>query len=75
MPYPLADESADAIVMTEVFEHLRDYPITSLLESHRILRVGGRLYFTTPNQAYVVNRARLLAGRNVATPLQDWIAG
>jgi SAM-dependent methyltransferase len=74
-PYPLADESADAIVMTEVFEHLRDYPIISLLESHRILRVGGRLYFTTPNQAYVVNRVRLLAGRNVATPLPDWISG
>jgi SAM-dependent methyltransferase len=74
-PYPLADQSADAVVMTEVFEHLRDYPIISLHESHRILKVGGRLYFTTPNQAYVVNRAKLLAGRNVATPLPDWIAG
>jgi SAM-dependent methyltransferase len=75
LPYPLEDESADAVVMTEVFEHLRDYPVNSLLESHRILRIGGRLYFTTPNQTYVVNRARLLAGRNVATPLPDWISG
>jgi SAM-dependent methyltransferase len=75
LPYPLPDASADAIVMTEVFEHLRDYPVRSLLEAHRILRVGGRLYFTTPNQTYLVNRARLLAGRNVATPLPDWISG
>ena len=36
---------------------------------------GGRLYFTTPNQAYLVNRLRLMLGRNVQTPLLDWIAG
>jgi SAM-dependent methyltransferase len=75
IPYPLADASADAVVMTEVFEHLRDYPIRSLIEVRRILAPGGRLYFTTPNQTYLVNRLRLLAGRNVATPLEDWIGG
>jgi SAM-dependent methyltransferase len=74
-PYPLADASADALIMTEVYEHLRDYPIRSLEETARILRPGGRLYFTTPNAAYVVNRARLALGKNVATPLPDWIEG
>src|SRR5215210_3508461 len=29
-PYPLGSDAFDAVVMTEVFEHLRDYPITSL---------------------------------------------
>jgi SAM-dependent methyltransferase len=75
VPYPMRDASADAIVMTEVFEHLRDYPIRSLMEAGRILAPGGRLYFTTPNQTYLVNRLRLLAGRNIATPLEDWIGG
>ena len=53
-PYPLSDHSFDAVVMTEVYEHLRDYPIRSLHEVRRVLRRGGRLYFTTPNQAYIV---------------------
>lgn len=74
-PYPFDGASFDAVVMTEVFEHLRDYPIRSLHEVARILRPGGRLYFTTPNAAYIVNRARALAGRSIATPLSDWIAG
>lgn len=75
VPYPLDDASFDAVIMTEVFEHLRDYPVRSLQEVHRILRPGGRLYFTTPNAAYVMNRVRLLLGKNVQTPLADWIAG
>ena len=75
IPYPLDDDCFDAVVMTEVFEHLRDYPVTSLQEVHRILRPGGRLYFTTPNSAYLMNRLRLLAGRNVQSPLRDWIGG
>jgi SAM-dependent methyltransferase len=74
-PYPLPADSFDAVVMTEVYEHLRDYPIKSLQEVHRILRPGARLYFTTPNQAYVVNRFRLLVGRNVQTNIRDWIGG
>jgi SAM-dependent methyltransferase len=75
VPYPLADSSFDAVIMTEVYEHLRDYPVRSLQEVARILRPGGRIYFTTPNAAYVVNRFRALAGKNIATPLPDWIGG
>src|SRR5436190_6553231 len=61
-PYPLPDATFDAVVMTEVFEHLRDYPARSLTEVHRILRPGGHLYFTTPNAAYIGNRVRLARG-------------
>jgi SAM-dependent methyltransferase len=74
-PYPLADDSFDAVVMTEVLEHLRDYPASSLVEARRILRPGGFLYLTTPNAAYLGNRIRLAAGRNPATGLADWIGG
>lgn len=75
LPYPLADASFDAVVMTEVFEHLREYPATSLSEARRVLQPGGCLYFTTPNAAYLRNRLQLLLGRNTATPLGDWIGG
>jgi len=74
-PYPLPDESFDVVVMTEVFEHLREYPIRSLQESIRILRPGGHLYFTTPNSAYLGNRLRLARGASVYTPLPDWVSG
>lgn len=74
-PYPLEDESFDAVLMTEVYEHLRNYPINALREARRILRPGGRLYFTTPNAAYLRNRLQLLMGRSTATPLADWIDG
>jgi 2-polyprenyl-6-hydroxyphenyl methylase/3-demethylubiquinone-9 3-methyltransferase len=74
-PYPLADDAFDVVVMTEVYEHLRDYPIRSLHETRRVLRPGGRLYFTTPNAAYLMNRLRAAQGRSTATPIDDWIGG
>jgi len=74
-PYPLPSSTFDAVVMTEVYEHLRDYPVHSLEEVRRVLRPGGTLYFTTPNAAYLMNRIRLLRGMSPATPLNDWIAG
>ena len=75
VPYPLSSDAFDAVVMTEVFEHLRDYPLRSLQESHRILRPGGRLYLTTPNAAYIVNRIRFLRGAAPGSPLADWMYG
>jgi SAM-dependent methyltransferase len=74
-PYPLEDASFDGVVYTEVFEHLRDFPVRSLEECARVLRPGGYLFFTTPNAAYLMNRVRLLRGRSVYTPLHDWIGG
>jgi 2-polyprenyl-3-methyl-5-hydroxy-6-metoxy-1,4-benzoquinol methylase len=74
-PYPLADETFDVVVMTEVLEHLRDYPARSLEEARRILRPGGILILTTPNAAYVKKRFELLLGRSVYTPLRDWLHG
>lgn len=75
IPYPLPDEHFDAVILTEVLEHLREYPARSLAEVRRILRPGGRLYLTTPNSAYLVRRLRLLVGRTVHSNLEDWIGG
>lgn len=75
LPYPLPSDGFDAVVFTEVFEHLRDYPLRSLQESHRVLRPGGRLYLTTPNAAYIVNRLRSLRGAAPGSSLADWMYG
>jgi SAM-dependent methyltransferase len=75
VPYPLDDAAYDGVIYTEVFEHLRDYPVRSLVEVARVLRPGGFLFFSTPNAAYVRSRLDLLRGRTVYSPLPDWVAG
>jgi 2-polyprenyl-3-methyl-5-hydroxy-6-metoxy-1,4-benzoquinol methylase len=75
VPFPLADESFDIILLTEVLEHLRDYPLRTLIEARRILKPGGILLLTTPNAASLQNRVRLALGHTVHTPLRDWMFG
>lgn len=58
---PLADASADAVLFSEVVEHLVD-PDAALDELRRVLRPGGHLLLSTPNLAAWYNRALLLAG-------------
>ncbi len=45
---PLADETFDCVLMSEVIEHL-EAPQISIREAVRVLRPGGRLLITTPN--------------------------
>ncbi|MEU8530527.1 class I SAM-dependent methyltransferase [Streptomyces sp. NPDC048629] len=58
---PFATGSADAVLFSEVIEHLVD-PDGALDELHRVLRPGGHLMLSTPNLAAWYNRALLLAG-------------
>jgi len=44
---PLADQSLDAIICTEVFEHVAD-PMAVLPEFGRLLKPGGKLLLTAP---------------------------
>lgn len=47
MPFP--DVHFDAVVMSEVLEHLdADVRLRSLAEVHRVLKIGGRLIGTVP---------------------------
>lgn len=58
---PLADGCADAVLFSEILEHLVD-PDQALDELRRILKPGGHLMLSTPNLAAWYNRALLLAG-------------
>jgi 2-polyprenyl-3-methyl-5-hydroxy-6-metoxy-1,4-benzoquinol methylase len=76
VPYSFADSSFDGVVMSEILEHLREYPLESLREVHRMLRPGGLLVLTTPNAAAAKNRVRLLVGKSIYTHLSpDWLYG
>ncbi|MFI5679359.1 class I SAM-dependent methyltransferase [Streptomyces cellulosae] len=58
---PFATGCADAVLFSEVIEHLVD-PDAALDEIRRVLRPGGHLMLSTPNLAAWYNRALLLAG-------------
>ncbi|MFD5628891.1 MULTISPECIES: class I SAM-dependent methyltransferase [unclassified Streptomyces] len=58
---PFTAASADAVLFSEVVEHLVD-PDSALDEIRRVLRPGGHLMLSTPNLAAWYNRALLLAG-------------
>lgn len=58
---PFASGSADAVLFSEVVEHLVD-PDGALDELRRVLRPGGHLMLSTPNLAAWYNRGLLLAG-------------
>jgi SAM-dependent methyltransferase len=48
-PLPFADESFDAVVFNELFEHLRINPVFTLSEVLRIMKPNGILTLSTPN--------------------------
>ncbi|MEU5835795.1 class I SAM-dependent methyltransferase [Streptomyces diacarni] len=58
---PFATGAADAVLFSEVIEHLVD-PDAALDELHRVLRPGGHLLLSTPNLAAWYNRLLLLCG-------------
>jgi SAM-dependent methyltransferase len=44
---PLGDEEVDAVLLTQVLEHVAD-PLVVLGELHRVLRSGGQILLTVP---------------------------
>ena len=57
---PFADESFDAVLFNELFEHLRINPINTMQEVERVLRPEGRLLLSTPNLRSAVGIRNLL---------------
>jgi 2-polyprenyl-3-methyl-5-hydroxy-6-metoxy-1,4-benzoquinol methylase len=60
-PISIRENSFDAIVSTEVIEHLEN-PRVVFREFSRLLRCGGQLLVTTPNQESIRSLAALILG-------------
>jgi 2-polyprenyl-3-methyl-5-hydroxy-6-metoxy-1,4-benzoquinol methylase len=59
---PQPDNSVDAVLMMEVFEHFGLDPMHALIEANRVLKPGGLLVFSTPNAAAFNNLFRIMKG-------------
>ena len=58
---PLASQTADVVIMSELIEHLVDTD-SALDEAFRVLKPGGSLLLSTPNLAAWYNRGLLALG-------------
>lgn len=58
---PYRDQTFDWVVFSEVIEHMRFTPLTLLREFRRVLKPGGRLIISTPNELYLKSRLRTIA--------------
>jgi len=62
-PLPLASDSLDGVVLTEVIEHLWHDPLFALAEINRVLKTNtGVLILSTPNLISLRNRMNFLTG-------------
>ncbi|HET9224028.1 MAG TPA: class I SAM-dependent methyltransferase [Roseiflexaceae bacterium] len=71
-PLPFEDGRFDAVVFSEVIEHLAGSPLPAVREMARVLRPGGRLVITTPNQLYLKSRLRTLADILLGRPFEPF---
>ena len=70
---PQESKSLDAVVICEVIEHLNFNPLPVLQEINRVLKDEGNIYIGMPNQASLGNRLRLLLGRSIHNPVEDFV--
>lgn len=59
-PLPFEAATFDWVVFSEVIEHLLYSPLPVLREFRRVLRPGGRMLITTPNELYLKSRLRTI---------------
>ena len=71
-PLPLPNHSFDAVLLTDVLEHLYD-PSFAFQEISRVLAPGGLLLLKTVNCATLRNRVRVLVGKSPYHDFRRWL--
>jgi SAM-dependent methyltransferase len=66
---PYESDSFDVVIICEVIEHLNFNPLPVLKEINRVLKNGGYIYISTPNQSCFSNRKKLFIGKSIHHPI------
>src|SRR5437660_3524641 len=69
---PFESDRFDGVICWETMEHFNFNPIPFLQELLRIVRKGGLVNLTVPNQAKLDLRLHLLLGKSVRTPIDHY---
>lgn len=72
MELPFEDNSLDAIVTFDCFEHLHHSPRNIYKQLVGKMKKGGVFVIGCPNAANILKRIRCLAGKNIWSVLDDW---
>lgn len=70
--FRFADDTFNTVTSFEVLEHLYN-PLFHLMEVRRVMKGGGLLYLTTPNDWSLIHRAEHLLGRKYAPHFHQFI--
>ena len=68
---PFSPHKFDLILISEVIEHLPNYPLSLLVKIRPLLKHNGLLIITTPNVSRLYNIFSLILGRNIYFPLNQ----
>jgi SAM-dependent methyltransferase len=69
---PQESSSLDAVIICEVIEHLNFNPLPALQDINRVLKNDGYIYIGMPNQSNLYNRIKLLLGKSIHNPIEDY---
>lgn len=67
---PFEDNLFDLIIFTEVIEHLPCNPVNVMKEVIRVLKQGGHLILTTPNQNNLFTKCKCISGKSIYAPIE-----
>jgi len=71
-PLPLEDNSFDAILLLEVFEHLYRRPNQVFRELRRVLKPDGKLVISTPNGGQLQTYVKALFRKQFGPKIYEW---
>jgi len=69
---PFEDSLFDLVIFTEVIEHLSFNPVNVIKEIIRVLKPGGHLILTTPNQNNLFTKCKCLLGKSIYTSIESF---